>query len=252
MASEALLDRLADAYQQGFSRIQIAAEAAAIDAWYSLDSFDSDDEEEWNAALWLIVSGAALAAAALVTGYIQRQFEADGISVVVPDPNLEWLEGDFDVWKASTGAAARIGISQGLDPRQAMEAGATRVSKLMSAAIRESEQRALDDFIESLGDFDVEVTYTEVDAPGEPRRRPGKVQAKWRRITQQGACGWCEVVADRIYSQKAKDAHPLGPFHNYCRCTWRKLTDREVKAFEPRLAGGEWRGVIDRRSEVTD
>ena len=60
MANEAVLDWLADAYQQGFSRIQIAAEAAAQDAWLNFDSFAGDDEDAWAEAFWAIILAAAL------------------------------------------------------------------------------------------------------------------------------------------------------------------------------------------------
>jgi len=248
MANEALLDRLADVYQQGFSRVQIAAEQAAQDAWYSLDSFAGEDEDEWNAAYWAIVLGATAAATGLATAYLQYQLDLEGIDFDVPSPDLGWLEEDFNVWKQSPMVASRIAISKGLDPAEALTAGATRVTRLAGTAVREAEQRALDEFIEGLSDIEVEVTLEEVDAP-KPKVKKEKVS--FRRITQQGSCGWCRVAADRLYSEKAKRDHPLGAWHEYCRCTWRKVTSGEAAAWEQRYAGGEWRSVIEERATVT-
>jgi hypothetical protein len=250
MANEALLDRLADVYQQAFSRVQIAAEQAAQDAWYSFDSFAGEDEDEWNAAYWAIVSAATLTATGLAVSYLQYQFDAEGIDFIVPTPDLDWLEDDFDVWKQSPMVASRIGISKGMDPVEAMTAGATRVTRHTGTIVREAEQRAIEDFFEELSDIDVEVTYTEVDAP--TTAKPKKVRSKYRRIVQSGSCGWCRVAADRLYGERAKRDHPLGAWHEYCRCTWRKVTASEAAAWEQRLAGGQWRSVVKERATVSE
>lgn len=249
MANEALLDRLADAYQQAFSRVQIAAEQSAQDAWYSFDSFAGEDEDEWSEVFWEIVLGAALVASGLVVNYMRWQLDVEGIDVELPDPDLDWFEEDFDVWRLSPMVASRIGVAGAVDPREAMRLGATRVVEVTNAAIREAEQRSLNQIIESLGQIEVEVEFTEVEE-GEPRRQKQRQKFAYRRIPQQGACGWCEVVADRLYTEKAKKNHPLGAWHDYCRCTWRKVTADEAAKFEPRLAGSAWKSVIDRRANV--
>lgn len=245
--NEDILDLLADRYQQAFSRVQIAAEQAAQDAWFFLNSFSGDDEEEWFILLWPILLGAAQAAAGITTQYLQWQLDLEEIPVTLEVPDLDWLEDDFDVWKDSPMVAARAAVSE-MSPNEAVTAAATRVSTVISAAMRETEQRSLNQMIEQLGEieFDIEVEVEEVE---EPQRREAP-SVKFRRVPQQGACGFCRVAADRLYSQKARDDHPLGAWHTYCRCTWRKVTESEASRWEQRYAGGRWRDVIDERAEV--
>lgn len=251
MANEAVLDRLADAYQQSFSRVQIAAERAAQDAWLSFDSFAGDDEDRWSEAFWAILFAAAATASALAARYMQWQLDVEGIPVQVPDPDLDWLSEDFDVWHTSPMIAARVAISKGADPVEAMGAAATQVTVLANAAIREAEQRSLDQIIDGLFDLEVDVTYEEVDPTASREQAQARPRAAFRRIPQDGACGWCRVVADRIYSAKAKKNHPLGAWHNYCRCTWRKVTAQEASEWKPRYVGGEWKSVVQERADLT-
>lgn len=257
METEALLDRMADAYQQAFSRIQIAAEQAAQDAWYALDSYSSDQDEEWEAAFWLIMSAAALAAATLAVTYMQRQFDAEGIPVVLALPSLDWFQDDFNDWKLSPMVAARINRADGLTREEAMTRGAERVSKLSTAAIRQAEQRALADFLADLK-FEGEVELTQVPISRRQTRQRADTRVaevvKFKRVTQQGACGFCEVIADKLYTAPGAAALSpktlMGAWHNYCRCSWRKVTVREAEEFRPRLSGGEWRERITRRFDA--
>lgn len=246
---EELLDRLADRYQQAYSRIQIATEQSAIDLWYTFDSFAGDDEDEWNELFYALIAGAALAGAGLMSAYLQAQFDALGLGLEVPSAEIDWLADDFDGWAHSPMLAARVAISEGDDPVGAMAAAATRVSVLSTSAIREAEQRALNDFLDGLT-LETEFEYTEVDADGGETTQ--KAPIRFRRITQDGACGFCRVTADRLYSEKARDASPLGSWHTFCRCTWRQVTPKEAAAWKPQYGGGEWRSVIEERADVPE
>lgn len=244
---EMILDRLAQAYQSAFASIQVAAERAAMETWYQFGSFAGEDEEAWSEALWAIVVGAATAASYTTLSYVEAQWRAEGLDVTLPEPDLDWLEDDFKVWHLSPMVAARIAVSRGATPQAAMSAAATRVTDVTTAVLRQVEQQALDTFLDSIGEIQVDVDYTEVDPTVAPKGKADKPRVRWKRVTSPGACGFCVVTADRLYSGRAQKRSPLGPWHNYCRCTWRKVTEREAAAFEPSLSGGEWKDVIERR-----
>ena len=268
----AVLDRMAAQYQQSISRVHIAAEAAAVDAWYQYDSFQGEDEEGWNATFWAIVLAASTSVSAISRAYLQNQLAYTGYAAPLPSPDLGWLDEDFSNYNLSPMVAARWRVSEGEDGSTAMVYGAQRAEKLLSAVVREAEQQTFEQMVRSQV-FEVSWEF-EVDdraptilfpdsqdradqlaatqmAEGRNMKRRGR-DVKYKRIPQAGACGWCRVVADRLYSVKAKEASPLGAWHTYCRCTWRQVTAQEAAAFTPRYGDGEWRTVIDERFDETE
>lgn len=256
--SEPYLNALADRYQVGFSRTQIAAEAAAVDAWLAFDSFAGDDEDEWRETFWMLTYLAASQINSMARVYLSRQLDAFGVGL--PDgyplsPEMGWFEEDFDRWATSPMVRSRWLVSEGMDAQDAIGDAATRVATLSSSVTRVAEEHAIRDLSDILQisefGFELEVEIVpEQERSGLPRH-DGRPRLRYRRITQQGACGFCRVAADRLYTEKAKEAHPFGNFHAMCRCTWRLTTEKEVQRWEPRYGGGEWRSVIKERATTS-
>lgn len=261
------LDQLASAYQQSVSRIAIASEMAAIDSWYAHDSYVSDDDDDWSAAFWVIVLGAATAISALTREYVQNIGAYTGIMASLPSPDLSWLENDFENYYISPAVHARWLVGDGMDRTTAIRMSADRVAKLTSAVTRETELRAFEQMVRSQvfqvsWEYELDdrnpvplfpATMEEADAlaaRSEHRVKRTK-DPKFKRVPQVDACGWCRVVADRIYSLEAKERSPLGAWHNFCRCTWRKVTSAEAASFTPQYGDGQWRTVIKERFDET-
>ena len=262
-----VLDSLAAAHQQGFSAIQIAAETAATSAW--LQNPDVSDEDGWSAKFWLIVFGAATAAAMQTREYLQRQMDYLGLAARLPAPDLSWVREDFDGWATSPQVRARILLSEGMRYTDAAQNAATRVSKLTSAITRTAEQTTLDQMFESPA-FEYSVEFIDerpdgvfviqspddLDAAAKQAMADGyqlttrdRSPKRWIRVTQGGACGFCRVTADRVYSDRAKGRG--SQWHTYCRCTWRLASPTEAREFTPQH-GGDWESVIEERANANE
>ena len=260
-----VLDSLAAAHQQGFSAIQTAAEAAATSAW--MQNPDVDDEDGWSARFWLIVFGAATASSSQTREYLQQQLDYLGLAARLPEPDLSWVRDDFDAWAVSPLVRARILLSEGAAFTDAAQDAATRVSKLTSAISRTAEQTTLDQMFDSPA-FEYSWEFVDERPPGvfnirsldEVGTLVDRVSAdgyrvtqrygspkRWIRVTQGGACGWCRVVADSVYSDRAKDRG--SQWHTFCRCTWRLAAPSEANEFTPQHRG-DWRSVIHERADT--
>ena len=263
--SETVLDALADTYQQSLGRIQIAAETAATDAWFAHNSFNSDEDEDWEATFLLILAAAALATQSLVASYYQAQRDYMGIAprVVTPDVIPELAE-DFAEFGASPPTRARYLWEGGVAPPEAIRQSATRVSKLSSVSVRAAEQRALADLFD---DFTLDVVweFTE-ERPDQiltpqtnaqvaqaaaalkgtyPMKRKG--QMKWKRVPQVGACGWCVAQSSRLLSDAT---HERGEgWHAFCRCGWRMVTSSEAGNWSP-LSSQRFQALLPQRSKT--
>lgn len=261
-----VMDQMAAAYQQALSRLSIAAEMAVEDAWFSHDSFDSDDDEEWEAAFWAVVGTVGAATAALTREYVQVMGAYVGIMATLPSPDLDWLTEDFASWDLSPAIMARWRSSEGDDSREAIRVAGGRANKLTTAVLRRAEQET---FEQMLGSFPFEFSWEyEIDDTPNVPVFPATVEEadriattrtdvkrtsrpKYRRMTQADACGWCRVVADRVYTARAFERNPLGQWHTYCRCTWRRITDSEARAFSPQYGDQQWRTVVTERFDET-
>ena len=265
--SPAVMDRIAAQYQQSFTRIQNAAELAAQDAWFTHNSFEGAEDEDWEAAFWLILAAAGLATAALTTAYFQTQLDYLGIAPRFATPNIsDELREEFDRYGSSPATRARFLISEGLDPDEAMAESVTRISKLTDVATRDAEQRVLGELMDQIS---VETTWEFVDLdrpdqifhPGDsgdvdqlvttlspPYRmnKRGKGHLKWKRVPQMRACGWCQAMAGRLLTDETKERGE--GWHISCRCGWRQVTPAEAAAYEP-ISSQEFKALLPIRSE---
>jgi hypothetical protein len=291
---QAVLERLADQHQASLSRIQIAAENAAVSAWYRLNAQYPDDQDEqtskakmaaWAAVLWLITKPAADLISAETHQYMSAINAYVGIGPLLPPPSTEWFRDDFEGWVLSPVSKARVAMA---DP---LVTGANQVSLLVSTATREAEQEAFRQIVESLewettfefvenrpeqiivaetvNDVRILAQREAIDQGYEVTQR-NKTAKRWKRVTQAGACGFCQVLAGstlysdtaRVDQGKAKAApgkpssaiksKATGAYHAYCRCSWERLGPDAARKWERSLTGGEWRDVINERANVPE
>lgn len=250
-----VMDQMAAAYQQSLSRLSIAAELAVEDVWYSHDSFDSTDDEEWEAAFWLVVATAGAATAALTREYVQTMGAYVGIMASLPPPDLDWLADDFAKWNVSPPTMARWRSSEGDDSREAIRVAGGRASKLTAAVMRQAEQETFEQMLASF-QFEFSWEYEIDDTPNVPNfpttvEEADRIaatrtdvkrtsQPKYRRMTQADACGWCRVVADRVYTARAYERNPLGKWHAFCVPGETLVQARGIR----KVASREYRGDL--------
>lgn len=260
-----ILELLASAHQRELSNIQIASEAAVEDAWLSLDSFDGDAEDQWSRTFLTITSAAVAASAISTWSYLSMVNRYVGVSAPLRRPSTGWFANDFAKWGALPIVRART-LSPEFGPGAVAEVSET-TRKLVTAATREAEQRAFTEIVDSI-EWVSTFEYTDEtpdDRPvvddlgnlsdvvqrlndeGYPTTKRNGSALRWRRMTQSGACGFCRVLADRRYSDKAKDNKPTGAYHTYCRCTWRKITADESVQWQTRYDQTRWKDIIDER-----
>lgn len=67
-----------------------------------------------------------------------------------------------------------------------------------------------------------------IEAIDWPRFKNGKAMLA-KRVPTAGACGWCRVVATRLYSLETMERG--GAWHAHCRCRFVPATEAEVRAY---------------------
>jgi len=261
--SPLVLDRLALAHHYAFTRIQEAAIAAATALWLELASNSLTDEERWVAGLWSVIEGSARVSSYEAAAYLQAQLDYTGIAPRLPAPNLDWLREDFDAWSVTPIREAVRRLST--EPDSAYEViireTVPMVRKLTDTVLRTVELQTVDDLVASPA-FAASTTF--VGTRPEEQFRPlttgeariladrlngKKITKQYQRVTQAGACGWCQVVASRLYSYGAT-LRGEG-WHDRCRCTWREVTPDEASTWTNPLSG-DWREVIKERADVPE
>lgn len=250
--SVAALLALAAAYQLAEFRLTSATQRAARTLWLQLRPITDADLGEWMAAWNSMLAGAARQQALLTQAYVTnslRQFGvtfAPTISVDVSRDTTDidgWLDGPYGrsapqslrqevVNLKAAVAERRVGIQEA--------ALRDRLAYLHSPVIKQrwrvSEGRsfdeALDDVLPSVDD----TTYAAQRAVEEivqgAQRWPtfqNGLAMMYRRVPQAGACGWCKIVATRLYSVESFKAG--AQWHNFCHCTWQAVTFDQANAY---------------------
>ncbi len=259
--SPLVLDRLAIAHHYAFTRIQEAAIAAATALWLELASNSLTDEEAWLAGLWSVIEGSSRVSAYEATVYLQMQLDYTGIAPRLPAPDLEWLREDFESWAVTPirEAVRRLATEPDTAYETVVRETVPMVHRLTDTVLRTVELQTVDDLVASPA-FAASTTF--VGTRPEEQFRPlttgeariladrlngKKITKQYMRVTQAGACGFCRVVASRLYSYGAT-LRGEG-WHHACRCTWREVTPDEASTWENPLAG-EWREVITERADT--
>ena len=263
--SEAVLDRMAEQYALGLTRIQIAAEAAAMDAWFAHDSLDPEDDEDWALTFFAILASVQLAVSGLNAVYYQAQRDYLGVAPRVPIPDVtEAFRKEFDEFAISAPVRARFLSSEGSSGPDALAGAATRVSKLTTVSTRNMERLAFEQMMDRLVDESVyefeddrpdelffPANNAEADAiaarVGDQYRMSKKGQGKlrWKRVPQARACGYCQAQGTRLLTDATRQKD--SGWHRYCRCSWRKVTASESRAWEP-ISGAEFKRLSSVRA----
>jgi hypothetical protein len=103
----------------------------------------------------------------------------------------------------------RIGLAEGLDLDTAVEQSVTRAGSIIDANLRTDEAAVIDN-----------IRW--------PTFKDGTAMMA-KRVPNAGACGWCKIVATRLYSLAAYKRG--GAWHDHCRCTFALVTEAEAKAY---------------------
>ena len=137
-------------------------------------------------------------------------------------------------WMHSPVLDVRTGLSNGLDPDRALSDVEPRLGVLVDTTLRAAE-----------GDLIGSVDW--------PRFKNGNAML-YKRVPQGGSCGWCRVVATRLYDL---ESYRRGSsWHAHCRCTMVLLTEAEARLYldtqrrngnyyEAAAAIGLWDGPVD-------
>jgi hypothetical protein len=103
----------------------------------------------------------------------------------------------------------RTSLADGLDLDTAVEQSVTRAGAILDANLRSDEAAVIDN-----------IRW--------PTFKDGTAMMA-KRVPNAGACGWCKVVATRLYSLAAYKRG--GAWHDHCRCTFALVTEAEAKAY---------------------
>jgi len=263
-----VLDQMAGAYYGAYHTVLDNAERMAMAAWLGFDSYNGDDEDEWFAIFWLIISGAADAIAALVGGYISAQLNYLGVAQALSTPDVSGLlSNQYDSYALSPMIRARYLVSLGIDPADAIQGALPRTNLLVNSALRVAEQEARYEAMQQASaqgvyfytdqrpgfptvvprsDADALATVDSLEAQGFRMAAKRRGELKWKRETTPGACGWCTVMASRLLSEASRQED--SGWHTNCHCEWRMVSTTEAKEWVDPYADGSWKAIIDRRS----
>jgi hypothetical protein len=116
-------------------------------------------------------------------------------------------------WLHSPVVEARTGLSQGKPVDAVINNAAKSVAAKAEAAMRTAEADSV----------------AGVQWPTFKNGTP----MLYKRVPQAGACGWCRVVATRLYGLRSfKEGRA---WHESCNCSWAPVTSAEARAYSRRL-----------------
>lgn len=256
--SPALLLAIAGSYHSAQFMLATRTTRLSRDLWAQMRPVDDTGLAQWVTQWDSLLASAAQQQSRLTESYMRMSLRAFGVDqqplveVDPPDPgraaNVErWLESDYadldeglhdeaeallarlrgnqatlgDLaradrlpWLHSPVIRGRTGLSQGLDPDLALGAVEPSLDVSVDAALRTQESDVLGNI-------------------GWPRFANGKAMMA-KRVPSAGACGWCRVVATRLYSLDSMKRDKA--WHHACRCDMVLVTEREAKAYTSVLA----------------
>lgn len=178
-----------------------------------------DDPSTWPAAR-TVLSGAVRAAAVNVAGYANayaRHAAEEAPRGVVKAADV-WAAVDVERWEKAPALRYLHLLAEGMEAGAARHAAISEAGRQSSLEVQHAQRRAFGQ-LESAG-------------AGRPVRR----------IPNAGACGFCRVVADRMYN-KVSDVQ----LHGNCRCSTGYVDP--AGEWEPgQLGRGKWQDVIGERA----
>ena len=216
---------LAAAYQQTSSTMSEAVAISTARAWLAMGGVSDADNARFKRWWRPTLASASKQSASLSRRYVETQASLLGLGLI--DFNVEidrWIDDQIEAFIDSTVLKARWNLSEGLAYDEAMLKAGDWAGGAADDMVRAAEMQA------ASGNY--------------PLFKTTGQQVMYTRVLQAGACGWCRVVADRMYSAASFNRAQSGSWHTKCRCTWRMATPTEAAEFQPSLNEGEWAGVI--------
>ena len=243
------LAALASAYQLAQNRVSANAERGARQLWAAQRPINDQQLTAWMQSWNALLAGQASQQAALTTAYSRVMMSQFGVPLVpirltsIPDTATQWLNSPFgkaapaslrgDVARAQEAATAdRATIAQA--------AQLDRIAYLHSPVIKQrwhvSQGVTFDQGLADTGAFVDGATYDAgravermvMGAHQWPAFKNGTAML-YQRVPQAGACGWCRVVATRMYSLASYKSGAA--WHAHCRCQWMAVPFDQAKAY---------------------
>lgn len=288
--SAATLLGLAAAYQTAQFRISTSAEQASMRLWRQQRPLTTPDLTSWMLSWNALLAGFAAQQAALTRAYANTALSRfgttlPGVGSVPPFPTgaQEWLNSEYGSIAPASLRAAAAAAADAVENGTGTVLDAAllnRLGWLHSPVIKQrwhvSEGTDFDTALDNVSSFvsgqaynagrDVESLL--MDAANWPTFKNGTAMV-YKRVPQAGACGWCLLVATRLWSLQAKTRAEKKPFHEACRCAWALVTQDEAQTYADQLgqsgnyyaaaqAIGNWQGplptsyrpILDQRANV--
>jgi len=247
---------LAAAYHLAQTRLSRNAERSAAALLRSQRPLTDAQMTAWMASWNALLGGQAAAQAQLTAVYARTQLSRFGVSasmtLTVPSPAPDgidrWLNGPYariapPSLVADVRRARAVMDSGSLPASQA--ALVDRVQFLHSPVVKQrwrvSEGETFDAALSANGRFVSSATYDAgraverivMGAQSWPAFRNGTAMM-YRRVPQAGACGWCRLVATRLYSLAS--FRQGAAWHGACRCAWSAVTLSDATSYANALA----------------
>lgn len=274
--SAATMLGLAAAYQTAQYRLSTSAEQASVRLWQQQRPLTNGDLTGWMLSWNALLSGYAAQQAALTRAYANVSLSRFGTSLPSVS-SVDPFPTDVEGWLASDqGRLAPASLRDAARRAQDAIQGGTgtvqdaalvnRLAYLHSPVVKQrwnvSEGVDFDTALEDVSTFvsgqaynagrDVESLL--MDAANWPSFKNGTAMV-YKRVPQAGACGWCLLVATRLWSLAAKTRAEKKPFHAACRCSWALVTYDEAQAYSGELGKsgnyyaaaqriGNWQGPL--------
>ena len=252
-ANAAVLLAIAGTYHSAQYMLAVRTQRLTRDLWSRLRPVDDASLGQWMGAWDSALSSAAAAQNRLTESYVRMSLQSFGVRtppmVTVQPPgesriaNVEaWLDSDVadldpnlhdeaeallrrlrgqqaslnDLaradrlpWLHSPVVKGRTNLSNGMGLDDALAAVEPSLDVVVDAALRTNESDVIGNV-------------------GWPRFKNGKAMLA-KRLPSAGACGWCRVVATRLYSLESYTRDKA--WHADCRCDMVLVTEAEAKRY---------------------
>jgi hypothetical protein len=258
-ANPAALLAAAAAYHAAQTRLLAAAGTAARGLWQRIAPIDDASAGSWVSGWDALLASTARQQAALTTAYVRQLatlmgspgFAVDFGDAVDPSEVQQlrvWLDGPAgrqvpeQVRDAAAEAVTRIGEGAAdvadlakVDRSRMLHSPVVAVRSELAAGRKPADAvaAAASDVSASTDAHARAVERVVMDATRWPRFKNG-VAMMYKRVPQNKACGWCRIVATRLYS--AKSGKASARWHDACRCTWTLVTLQEARTYAATLS----------------
>lgn len=229
-----VLNYLAAQYGDAWELLLDGADTAMRNLWLAVGGTSPEALALWEAQATVLMAGVTDAAASGAAAWLDLQVSAMGGQV---PPATAIVAPSSPAVISAPPKRLLSHLAAGLDYAEAMLETANYVGRLTSTATRAAEQAG-----RAARAPDV-VEYV----PRSRTARRRKQNVLYVRVPDVRACGWCRVVADRLYTEEGVK----GSWHAFCRCTWRLATPNDMLNLG-QYDGGRWKDVIKERAVADD